>query len=247
MQNSQFHPLCLLGMSQTMTSRSVGIDDAGLDKVRLRMAELEKPLNPDKRGWSQKNLADQAYVDISTVKRFLKGTPCDHGTVISILEALGFDHIKFIAEHGSNLQNSDQEPQPNIAIDWQRVCQEMLKEQQEEQRFRRRATEMGFEEPNVFVPLGLIERKQQQRRGGNVPMELLHQLEPEVVTRIYEHDEFMTDVIGQIPTGKNKHIAIVGEPGAGKTTLLDKSPLTFRKTIKICRFALRWQVCKERH
>jgi predicted NACHT family NTPase len=53
-------------------------------------------------------------------------------------------------------------------------------------------------------------------------MELLHQLEPEVVTRIYEHDEFMTDVIGQNPTGKNKHIAIVGEPGAGKTTLLDK-------------------------
>jgi hypothetical protein len=63
------------------------------------------------------------------------------------------------------LQNSDREPQPNIAIDWQRVCQEMLHQQQEEQRFRRRATEMGFE-VNVFVPLGLIERKQQQRRSG---------------------------------------------------------------------------------
>ncbi|MEG4204839.1 NACHT domain-containing protein [Microcoleus sp. Pol7_A1] len=204
-----------------MASRSVRIDGAGLDKVRQRMAELEKPLNPDKRGWSQEDLERQAYVSNSTVKRFLKGNPVDRNYAISILKALGFEPIKFIAEHDSNLQNSELEPQPNIAIDWQRVCQSMLHEQQEEQRFRRRATEMGFE-INVFVPLGLIERKQQQRRSGNVPMELLHQLESEVVTRIYEHDEFMTDVIGQNPTGKNQHIAIVGEPGAGKTTLLDK-------------------------
>ncbi|MEG5046545.1 NACHT C-terminal alpha/beta 1 domain-containing protein [Microcoleus sp. B4-C1] len=221
MQNSQFHPLCLLGMSQTMASRSVRIDGAGLDKVRQRMAELEKPLNPDKRGWSKEDLERQAYVSISTVKRFLKGNPVDRNYAISILKALGFEPIKFITVHDSNLQNSELEPQQNIGTDWQRVCQEMLHEQQEEQRFRRRATEMGFE-INVFVPLGLIERKQQQRRSGNVPMELLHQLEAEVVTRIYEHDEFMTDVIGQNPTGKNKHIAIVGEPGAGKTTLLDK-------------------------
>ena len=221
MQNSQFHPLWLLAMSQTMASRSVRIDGAGLDKVRQGMAELEKPLNSDKRGWSQEDLERKAYVSISTVKRFLKGNPVDRNYAISILEALGFETIKFIAEHDSNLQNSDREPQPNITIDWQRVCQEMLHQQQEEQRFRRRATEMGFE-VNVFVPLGLIERKQQQRRSGNVPMEQLHQLEQEVVTRIYEHDEFMTDVIGQNPTGKNKHIAIVGEPGAGKTTLLDK-------------------------
>lgn len=221
MQNSQFYPLCLLAMSQIMASRTVRIDGAGLDKVRQRIAELEKPLNPDKRGWSQEDLEEQAHVSVSTIKRFLKGTPRDRSKVILILQALGFEPIKFIAEHDSNLQNSELEPQPNIAIDWQRVCQEMLHEQQEEQRFRRRATEMGFE-INVFVPLGLIERKQQQRRSGNVPMELLHQLEPEVVTRIYEHDEFMTDVIEQNPTGKNKHIAIVGEPGAGKTTLLDK-------------------------
>ncbi len=204
-----------------MASRSVRIDGAGLDKVRQRMAELDKPLNPDKRGWSQENLEEQAHVSVSTIKRFLKGTPRDRSKVILILKALGFDPIEFIAEHNSKLQNSELEPQQNIAIDWQRVCQEMLHEQQEEQRFRRRATERGFE-VNVFVPLGLIERKQQQRRSGNVPMELLHQLEPEVVTRIYEHDEFMTDVIGQNPTGTNQHIAIVGEPGAGKTTLLDK-------------------------
>ncbi|MEG4491074.1 NACHT C-terminal alpha/beta 1 domain-containing protein [Microcoleus sp. D3_18_C4] len=211
-------------MSQAMASGKIRIDDAGLDKVRLRMAELEKPDTFDKRGkkcWTEEYLKDQTFVSLSTVKRFLKGIGVGRDSTTSILKALGFEPINFIAQHDSKLQNSKRDPQPNIAIDWQRVCQEMLHEQQEEQRFRRRATEMGFE-VNVFVPLGLMERKQQQRRSGNVPMELLHQLEPEVVTRIYEHDEFMTHVIGQNPTGKNKHIAIVGEPGAGKTTLLDK-------------------------
>ena len=76
-----------------MASRSVRIDGAGLDKVRQRMAELEKPLNPDKRGWSQEDLERQAYVSISTVKRFLKGNPVDRNYAISILKALGFEPI----------------------------------------------------------------------------------------------------------------------------------------------------------
>ncbi|MEG4395666.1 NACHT domain-containing protein [Microcoleus sp. BROC3] len=121
----------------------------------------------------------------------------------------------------SRLSTQKQTPMDVTNIDWREVCLVMLDRQQKEQRIRRKATEQGFE-VNVFVPLGLIERKQQQRRSGNVPMELVNKLEPEVVSRIYEHDEFITDVIGQNPTGKNKHIAIVGEPGAGKTTLLDK-------------------------
>ena len=90
MQNSQFHPLWLLGMSQTMASGRIRIDGAGLDKVRQRMAELEKPLNPDKRGWSEANLAEQARVGDSTVQRFLKGNQCNRNQVISILQALGF-------------------------------------------------------------------------------------------------------------------------------------------------------------
>jgi predicted NACHT family NTPase len=70
--------------------------------------------------------------------------------------------------------------------------------------------------------LTLVERKEQQRRSGILPIEQVHQLKQEVITHIYEHDEFLNDVIGQQSVGKNKHIAIVGEPGAGKTTLLDR-------------------------
>jgi HEAT repeat protein/DNA polymerase III delta prime subunit len=86
---------------------------------------------------------------------------------------------------------------------------------------RQKATEKGFE-INVHVPLGLVERKEQPRRSmvENAQMGEVYQLEKEVISQIYEHDEFLQQVIGQTPTGRNNHVAIIGEPGAGKTTLL---------------------------
>ncbi|MEH2316917.1 NACHT domain-containing protein [Nostoc sp.] len=80
---------------------------------------------------------------------------------------------------------------------------------------------MGFE-VNVHVPLGLLERKYQQRRkqNKNVEREQVCQLEPEFIINIYQYDEFLQQVISQGSARKNKHVAIVGEPGAGKTTLL---------------------------
>jgi energy-coupling factor transporter ATP-binding protein EcfA2 len=95
----------------------------------------------------------------------------------------------------------------------------MLKRQQDTQRLRRQATEIGFE-VNVHVPLGLVERKQQQRRSGDVELAQVYQLAQEVVAKTYKHNDFLTEVIGQGQAKKNKDIAIVGEPGAGKTTLL---------------------------
>lgn len=212
-------------MSKVQKSRSVWLDEKGLGEIKKRMAELEKPerRNPrEKNCWTVDDLARQAYIGRSTVIRLLnKKVPIDEGSAISILGTLGFEPLDFIAKHDRKLQTSNQVPMLNTVIDWQLVCQEMLQEQQEEQRFRRRATEQGFE-LNVYVPLGLVERKEQQRRSGILPMEQVHQLKQEVITRIYQHDEFLNDVIGQQSVGKNKHIAIVGEPGAGKTTLLDR-------------------------
>jgi DNA replication protein DnaC len=115
---------------------------------------------------------------------------------------------------------------PNVQIpilndvNWLQVCHTKLEYQQEQQKYiRRKASEKGFE-VNVHVPLGLVERKHQQRRDGNNDKRDVYQLEKEVIAKIYEHDDFLEQVINQNPTRKNKHIAIVGEPGAGKTTLL---------------------------
>jgi HEAT repeat protein len=94
-------------------------------------------------------------------------------------------------------------------IDWRAVCSKMLEKQQETQQLRHQATSMGFEA--VHVPLGLVERKEQPRE----PVK-------EEITKIYKHKDFLQEVIGKEPLGKNKHAAIVGEAGAGKTTLLSK-------------------------
>ncbi|MCC5606262.1 HEAT repeat domain-containing protein [Nostoc sp. CHAB 5834] len=97
----------------------------------------------------------------------------------------------------------------------------MLKSQQEAARLRREATEQGFE-INVYVPLGLVERKQQQRRQLNEDRdkEDVYKLSEEVIVKTYEHNAFITEVIAQQAQGDKKHVAIIGEPGAGKTTLL---------------------------
>jgi HEAT repeat protein len=103
-------------------------------------------------------------------------------------------------------------------INWHEVCGKVLAQQRENQRLRRQATERGFE-LNVYVPLGLVERKQQQRRCGDVPLEQVYQLSEEVITKEYDNDKFLTEVI---EPGKSKRIAIIGEPGTGKTTLQEK-------------------------
>ncbi|WP_146034033.1 NACHT domain-containing protein, partial [Nostoc cycadae] len=97
----------------------------------------------------------------------------------------------------------------------------MLQNQQEAVRLRRKATEQGFE-VNVYVPLKLVERKQQQRRqlDEQRDRENVYELTQEVIVKTYEHDAFLREVITQQPSVNNKHIAVIGEPGAGKTTLL---------------------------
>ncbi|BAY16612.1 hypothetical protein NIES21_24420 [Anabaenopsis circularis NIES-21] len=106
-------------------------------------------------------------------------------------------------------------------INWREVCTTMLKSQQEAAKLRRKATEQGFE-VNVYVPLGLVKRKQQQRRqlDEQRDRENVYELTQEVIVKTYEHDAFLQEVITQQPSGNNKHIAVIGEPGAGKTTLL---------------------------
>jgi len=135
------------------------------------------------------------------------------------------------------------QPQSKIdlhSLNWWEICSSMWQYQQKQQQIRRKATEMGFE-VKVYVPLGLVERKQQQRRSGIIETEQIHQLEQEAITQsgiieteqihqleqeaitqIYKHQEFLDDIIGQKPKDQDQHIAIIGEPGAGKTTLLDR-------------------------
>jgi transcriptional regulator with XRE-family HTH domain/GTPase SAR1 family protein len=199
-------------MTTARTSGSIRVTPEGLQKVINRMAELEKDRDPYTKGWTQEDLADKSGSSLSTVKRFMNQKPIRRLHVIWITSALNLDPLEVVDPKEWNQDTG------NLGIDWCEVCHTMLLEQQH---IRRKASAMGFE-VNVHVPLGLLERKYQQRRkqNKNVEREQVCQLDEEVITKTYEHDDFLEEVISQSPTGKNKHVAIVGEPGAGKTTLL---------------------------
>jgi predicted NACHT family NTPase len=143
-----------------------------------------------------------------TVKRFLIKGISDYSELI--VEFLGLDPLKVL----------DYEDSETSSINWHPICHQVLAQQQQQQRIRRKITERGFE-LNIFVPLGLVERREQQRRTGEVSRDEIYQLEQEVITKEYQHDAFLEEVISGNSV-KNKHIAIIGEPGAGKSTLLDK-------------------------
>ncbi|MGI8501838.1 MAG: NACHT domain-containing protein [Hassallia sp.] len=78
---------------------------------------------------------------------------------------------------------------------------------------------------DVYVPLGLVERKKPSKRQGDVSPEQGSELYKETeITKTFEHDAFLEEVLKQqnTPKSKGKRIAIIGEPGAGKTTLLQQ-------------------------
>ena len=120
------------------------------------------------------------------------------------------------------IKETGDSPPKIIKIDWREVCRKVLTQQQKNQQLRKKATELGFE-LNFYVPLGLVERKQQQcrRASDDVEREKVYQPSEEVITKEYKHDTFLKEVIG-VNSTDNKHVAIVGEPGVGKTTLLIK-------------------------
>jgi predicted NACHT family NTPase len=78
-----------------------------------------------------------------------------------------------------------------------------------------------------YVQLGLVERKHQPRRSGDLSFSPeqgsgFFQLDKEEIIETYEHNKFLEQVIKQGQSkSEGKRIVIIGEPGAGKTTLLE--------------------------
>ena len=113
---------------------------------------------------------------------------------------------------------------PNI--DWQAVSQAMLEEQLRLTTNPLTSGEgISYRTEQVYVPLGLVERKRQTRRREDVSPEQGSLLYEETeITQRFEHEQFLEQVLqqGQSPKSRGKRIAIIGEPGAGQTTLLQQ-------------------------
>lgn len=127
------------------------------------------------------------------------------------------------------LGNQESEAPRSLQISWRNCCREMLLEQ------KRLTTNpfttrhgSTFELEKIYVPLGLVERRQLARRSSDASPELgSHLYQPEgqyEVTQTFQHNEFLEQVLrqGESPKSKGQRLAIIGEPGSGKTTLLQK-------------------------
>ncbi|MBW4574707.1 MAG: NACHT domain-containing protein [Aphanothece sp. CMT-3BRIN-NPC111] len=190
--------------------RGLHIKPEGLTLITQKMQE---------KRYSHEKLAEVTGLSIDTVNAALRGERKDKDSISAIATSLDLQ-LTDLVEH-SELYPALPVTADEINIDWRRVCGAMLKDQQEKQRLRRQATEMGFE-VNVHVPLGLVKRDKQQRRGGDVEQDRVYELDRDAIAKTYQHDEFLQKAIANSQASENKNIAIIGEPGAGKTTYLQK-------------------------
>ncbi len=206
-------------MTNTNQAMGVKASSEGIKKIQQRMAELVRPDNKEKRGWTQPNLAERSGVDLSTVKRFLKGNPIRPDFFFYITEAVGLNSEDIAERSLPELQG--------ISLDWLVICEEMLDKQRDANELRRHATGLGAEN-NVYMPLDLfetIEKKQEQPAENLVESEQEQPAEhknkrrkPQTEDVPYAHAQFLEDLPNW--QRENKHIAIAGEAGAGKTTFL---------------------------
>ncbi|PHM05996.1 NACHT domain-containing protein [Nostoc sp. 'Peltigera malacea cyanobiont' DB3992] len=118
------------------------------------------------------------------------------------------------------------QPSEKVQIDWLQVSSFLLNEQQ---RLTTNPLTLGegitYRTEQVYVPLGLVERKKQSRRREDVSPEKGSELYRETeITQTFENKQFLEQVLRdrQSPKSQGRRIAIIGEPGTGKTTLLQQ-------------------------
>ncbi len=135
--------------------------------------------------------------------------------------------------------------EPEVEIDWHQVSQELLEKRlQLTTNPMTRVEDIDYQVDQVFVPLGLVERKKVPRQKGDVFPQDGSKLyredrekekflkeskspqdsEAEEITQKFEYEQFLEQVLkqGQSPKSQGKKVAIIGEPGSGKTTLLQQ-------------------------
>jgi HEAT repeat protein/energy-coupling factor transporter ATP-binding protein EcfA2 len=186
---------------------------------------------------SQNALAIELGRARATITRFFNGKPVDYINFVEISDRLGLDwHAIAYIEKDTPIEiessspsdpSPEQEPEKKgLGIDWRQVCREMLDAQNQRRLTTNPLTAgdgVAFELDEIYVPLGLVERKQRDRRSSDVSPEQGSRIyEPEAsdeIIKTFQQDEFFEQVLQQ---GRSRRIAIIGEPGAGKTTLLQK-------------------------
>jgi HEAT repeat protein/transcriptional regulator with XRE-family HTH domain/ABC-type dipeptide/oligopeptide/nickel transport system ATPase subunit len=202
-------------------SRSIRVAPEHKQRVKVALRRHGFP--------SQKALAEKLGISRSTTDKFFTGKPIDYSYFVEISERLGLDWQAIASiEDDPPPPPTDTPPEgePLKGIDWRQICRDMLDAQNQRRLTTNPLTTgdgVAFELDEIYVPLGLVERKQRDKRSGDISPEQGSRLyEPEAqdeIVQTFQQDEFFEQVLRQ---GRSRRIAIIGEPGAGKTTLLQK-------------------------
>jgi energy-coupling factor transporter ATP-binding protein EcfA2 len=117
------------------------------------------------------------------------------------------------------------EKRSQTEINWRETCQVLLEQWKGlTTNALTKPDGVQFQLDDVFVPLGVVERRQKPRHAHSEGSpEQGSELYEEKVTPI-SHYDFFDNVLqqGQSKYSQGRRIAIIGEPGAGKTTQLQK-------------------------
>ncbi len=170
--------------------------------------------------WSQTEDGQKVVQFILQVGKY--NTAIGEGEGTSIGDVLD----KTLLEEVRDLLRSQLSPsQPEI--DWQQVSRSLLNEQIQRLTTNplTHAEGIAYRIEQVYVPLGLVERKRQSRRQDDVLPEQGSLLYEETeITQKFGHEAFLEQVSRRVQSSRSggRRIAIIEEPGAGKTTLLQQ-------------------------
>ena len=207
--------------------RSFPVKSAALSLMQEKMREKGFEFTTQEEMYAE--LAEKAGLNSSdTIKNVFNpqyGRKPEKNTVQSIASVLGLYPWDIVEgwnppESSSRIKSTGSK----VYILNRQTFQEMLDKQRE--LTANPLINANFEASKLYVPLGLVESKKQERRKDVNPEKgsRLYRPEEYEITRQFENDEFLTEVLlqGNSPKSQGKRIAIIGEPGSGKTTRLQQ-------------------------
>jgi len=216
-------------MTPSRKPRSIAATPEGIQK--LKDARKEK-------GLTNQTISDETYkkygnagISEASVNNFItKKKPVQPESVIKIIEVLGLKPEDIVALEEWQIVTGEvkrHKNSKNKPINWHEICQK-----QATQRQKITTNSLTFKDginhsrEQLYVPLGLVERKKRERRTDELFPEKGSQMyAPETyeVTQTYAQKRFFEEVIQQGKSNcQGKRLAVIGEPGAGKTTLLQE-------------------------
>ncbi len=216
-------------MTPSRKPRSIAATPEGIQK--LKDARKEK-------GLTNQTISDETYkkygnagISEASVNNFItKKKPVQPESVIKIIEVLGLKPEDIVALEEWQIVTGEvkrHKNSKNKPINWHEICQK-----QATQRQKITTNSLTFKDginhsrEQLYVPLGLVERKKRERRTDELFPEKGSQMyAPETyeVTQTYAQKRFFEEVIQQGKSNsQGKRLAVIGEPGAGKSTLLQE-------------------------